>query len=358
MKFFQDFLRQKAPRPGREMPEYYRNALAVTENILAAYFFIVILLFRWSCLRWSPVPIVLLGCLLLLRYCLGDFNMRVSYWTFCAVGVGWCWWYIVSFGWGYGGQNLLIPLLTLCYFNICEPPQMKLGCSLGLGACRLLLFLYSHSHAPLYALAPRPAVLFQTLSSATLLLSLSLLYILFSLGAQSAERQLRLDNQELSLQAGTDPLTQLPNRRAMLDEMDLFLANSPEENYCVAMADIDFFKKVNDTYGHSCGDYALQQLSALFRASIDPDCRVCRWGGEEFCFFLPGRNLDAAGFVMQDLCGKVKKLPLSFGGVDFSITVTIGVAENDFASPVQAIIDQADQKLYIGKLGGRNQVVM
>ena len=73
---------------------------------------------------------------------------------------------------------------------------------------------------------------------------------------------------------------------------------------------------------------------------------------------MPGMNLDEAGVVMHDLCIAVRKMPLSFEGVDFSITITIGVSENDFHSPMDAILEEADRKLYIGKNSGRDQVVL
>nr|MCR5089549.1 GGDEF domain-containing protein [Oscillospiraceae bacterium] len=131
---------------------------------------------------------------------------------------------------------------------------------------------------------------------------------------------------------------------------------SATDFYSVAIADIDFFKRVNDTYGHSCGDYTLRALADLFREKAPS--RVCRWGGEEFCFFLPGKNLDQAGMEMNELCLAVRNLKLNYEGHDFSITITIGVAENDFSSPIESILEEADKKLYIGKSSGRNQVVL
>ena len=169
---------------------------------------------------------------------------------------------------------------------------------------------------------------------------------------------MRIDNQELHKEAGTDPLTQLPNRRAMQNEIARTLEKSPDMPFSVAIADIDFFKKVNDTYGHNCGDYTLKVLADLFREKTEgKNFSVCRWGGEEFCFFMPYLNLDEAAQEMFSICAAVRRMPLSYEDVSFSITITIGVAENDFRSPMQAILDEADKKLYIGKASGRDQVV-
>lgn len=143
----------------------------------------------------------------------------------------------------------------------------------------------------------------------------------------------------------------------MLDSLNDFVAANPALPYSVAIADIDFFKKVNDTYGHPCGDATLKALAGLFMER-DAKYTVCRWGGEEFCFFLPGLNLDEAGVILHDLCNAVRKLPLRFGDAAFSITITIGVEENDFQSPPDVILEKADRKLYMGKVNGRDQVVI
>lgn len=84
---------------------------------------------------------------------------------------------------------------------------------------------------------------------------------------------------------------------------------------------------------------------------------VCRWGGEEFCFFIPEKNLDEAGRLLFDLHIAAKKMPLSFDHHHFNITITVGVAENDFRSSIEKILEDADQKLYRGKVEGRNRVV-
>lgn len=73
---------------------------------------------------------------------------------------------------------------------------------------------------------------------------------------------------------------------------------------------------------------------------------------------MPEKNIDEAGMVIFDLLACVRKMQLSFEGHDFSITMTAGVAENDFRSSLSGLLEEADQKLYRGKLGGRNQVVI
>ena len=159
-------------------------------------------------------------------------------------------------------------------------------------------------------------------------------------------------------EAGTDPLTGLPNRRSMIEQIERYCQENSDQMFSVAIADLDYFKNINDTYGHNCGDYTLVKLTELFTEHAMGRYSVCRWGGEEFCFFMPGMNLDEAGVLMNDLCFAVEKVKLEYEGHPFSMTITIGVEEYDFISPLEDLLDAADEKLYMGKNAGRNRVVV
>ena len=358
MKFLLDFWHQNVPKARGEMPAYYRNALVVCNQLFAVYLPLCFLLVGLLVHRWEVVPAVLFAVAVALMLCVDRFSMRVNLLAFTGITVLWCGWYVYMFGWNGGVQLLLVPLVLLIFFAICEPPWLKLVLFLLLVALRMLLFDFSQEHAAVCAPDSTAAILLQNLNTVTAFVMLACECILFSTNTQATERQLRLDNQTLHHKAETDPLTLLPNRRALIEEINQFLQKEPTASFGVAIADIDFFKKVNDTYGHNCGDYTLKVLADLFREKTEgKNFSVCRWGGEEFCFFMPYLNLDEAAQEMFSICAAVRRMPLSYEDVSFSITITIGVAENDFRSPMQAILDEADKKLYIGKASGRDQVV-
>jgi diguanylate cyclase (GGDEF)-like protein len=222
----------------------------------------------------------------------------------------------------------------------------------------MLYFYYTQTHTPIILLETRTSVIYQTLNSLFLFVIIALNCIVFSTNIQATERQLLLDNQELHREAETDPLTELPNRRSLIDEMTLYMRENPDGQFSVAIADIDFFKRVNDTYGHACGDETLRVLAKCFRDESQGQYRCGRWGGEEFCFFFPGMNLDQAGDVMRSLSTKVGYLRIEYGGSTIQITITAGVEEYDFVSDLDVIIEQADKKLYLGKSSGRNCVIV
>ncbi|MCR5654637.1 MAG: GGDEF domain-containing protein [Lachnospiraceae bacterium] len=184
---------------------------------------------------------------------------------------------------------------------------------------------------------------------------LSLVAFFFSHQFVEAEHKLREYNRELRFTANTDPLTKLLNRRGC--EQELADVQKMGNIYCVAIGDIDFFKKVNDTYGHDCGDYVLSSLSAEFKQFMQEKGFVARWGGEEFLFVLENINGDQAQEQLDDLRHRIKHKSMHFGENDLSVTMTFGVEECCGNYGYDQAIEKADAKLYIGKQNGRDQVV-
>ena len=361
MGFFKDFLSQKVPRSGKEIPAYYRRALSVSDGMLIVYFVLSFFLFPIINQHWEWVPAVMAagtaGGLWMVRKHGARLNL-VVYSILCLAWVGWS---VYTFGWGGGTQHFLTLILVLVFFNVYEKPLYKVIWFLALLGIRVLLFSLSRNQwnpAVYSEMGETASTIYQTTNTVFFFLLLATLCVIFSTSVQDTERQLRLRNQTLYKEAGTDPLTGLPNRRAMIETIEKYQKSEPESTFCVAIADIDFFKKVNDTYGHNCGDYTLVKLTELFAEHAGGKYSVCRWGGEEFCFFMPGMNLDEAKIAMNDLCFAVERMKLSFEENDFSITITIGVEENDYSSPLEDLLAGADEKLYMGKEQGRNRVVV
>ena len=358
MGIISEFLRQEVPKSGKGMPAYYRKALFISEAILACFLLAGTVLLIFTTGRWEPLPTLLFAATVLSLKRIDRMSAKVNLLCFSGVIFVWLAWFVFMFGWSAGSPNILVPVLSMAFFNLYVSPRGKIASCLGLIAFRVLLFTFSLQHPPVTALTPNTSLFFQILNSIIPLVILSINYLLFSSNIQASERQLTINNQELHKEAGTDPLTGLSNRRVMLDAIEAFRSQNPDAQFSIAIADIDFFKKVNDTYGHNCGDYTLVELAKLFLASSMGRYTVCRWGGEEFCFFLPGMNLDEAGGVMNDINIAVKKMPLHFEGTDLSISITVGVEEYDFQSDTERILDRADRKLYMGKMHGRDQVVI
>ena len=357
MKFFLDFLHQKCPKAGKEIPRYYRQALMSSEILLTAYYLLCFFLYPLINHRWEWVPILFLAVEGFSLWLAKNHGVRVNLLLYAAVSIAWIGWNVFHFGWSSGVQHFLTLTLVLVFFNIYDKPLYKMIWFIVILTARILMFSLSQTHPAIYVMDNSAGTMYQTLNTVAFFLMLACMCVIFSTSIQDTERQLRLKNQSLYKEAGTDPLTGLPNRRSMIEMIEKYCTENPAMPFSVAIADIDFFKQVNDTYGHNIGDYTLVKLTELFVEHAMGRYSVCRWGGEEFCFFIPGKNLDDARIMMNDLCFAVEKLKLEHEGHEFAITITIGVEENDFSSPMEDLLNSADEKLYMGKNAGRNRVV-
>ena len=168
-----------------------------------------------------------------------------------------------------------------------------------------------------------------------------------------AERNATLDEA-----AGHDPLTKLFNRRTMEESLDTALEAAKKSGtlFSLVMGDIDFFKKINDTYGHDCGDEALVAVADILKACVRDGDIVCRWGGEEFLLLIAG-NRSVATTVAERIRSRIENNVVEFEGNKIKFTMTLGVSTYAPGYSLDALVSQADENLYYGKEHGRNQVV-
>lgn len=156
-----------------------------------------------------------------------------------------------------------------------------------------------------------------------------------------------------------DILTGLYNRRSGEKLLKRICKNYTQDGtpFCVAIGDVDHFKDVNDTYGHECGDVALADLSARIKKHMQGRGFVARWGGEEMLLVYDGVHLDKAAAYMQELQEVIRTEPVVYGEVELNITMTFGLTEGN-GGKIEHIIRNADEKMYQGKNGGRDRVIV
>jgi two-component system, cell cycle response regulator len=135
-------------------------------------------------------------------------------------------------------------------------------------------------------------------------------------------------------------------------------AASASKPLSVIMIDIDFFKKFNDTYGHSCGDAVLKQVARVIQSCVRGNDLAARYGGEEFCVLLPDSDADRARQAAERLRQSIAGTPTEYEGKSLAVTVSLGVAQYDSLRDVsgKSLIDRADKALYQSKQEGRNRV--
>lgn len=184
---------------------------------------------------------------------------------------------------------------------------------------------------------------------------------------------LRESSEKLKYTATHDALTGLTNRRSFWDYFDTLSHDC--KHYNIALGDLDSFKKINDTYGHGCGDLVLKSVADIINNSTNENEIACRWGGEEMVVVFIGERSDAL-VRLEEIRKKIETLSLNYEGLNVHVTMTFGFAdseeikramteceENDNNDPsskrygMESLISMADKRLYMGKGNGKNVVV-
>lgn len=177
-----------------------------------------------------------------------------------------------------------------------------------------------------------------------------------------AERDIEVMKSELEqvkAMLQQDPLTATLNRRGIDDafRQEASRCDRRGGRLCVAVVDLDDFKRLNDRHGHPIGDRALVHITTLMRATLRPTDRIGRIGGEEFLVLLPDAGLDESAAVMERLQRNLAAAPLPAGHDAIAVTFSCGVAERAAREPFEPLIARADAALYKAKRGGKNRIV-
>lgn len=167
--------------------------------------------------------------------------------------------------------------------------------------------------------------------------------------------ELELKIKEIELLSTTDLLTQIPNRRKFEEiiELDIARSNRYGHKLSLIICDIDFFKKVNDQYGHKIGDKVLSVLASFMQKHLRVNDNISRWGGEEFAILLPDTNIDDAYEVAKKFNKEIEKIEFENS---LFITCSFGVATYMINETKDDFFSRADSALYKAKELGRNRV--
>ena len=165
---------------------------------------------------------------------------------------------------------------------------------------------------------------------------------------------------DLAIAAATDPLTGLLNRRALEAAFRRQVAEGGRGPAgCVAVFDLDHFKRVNDAYGHAAGDLALRQFAVMLSRGVRGGDVVARTGGEEFAALLVGASLEQAQLICERIRNDVRSSQIDLGnGKLLEMTVSVGLGNIDHAHSLEGAMAAADAALYRAKKGGRNRLAI
>ncbi len=189
--------------------------------------------------------------------------------------------------------------------------------------------------------------------------TLSVVSYSFVKATKESKEGLEKQNVELSELANVEPLTGLLNRRSIKKLLEEAYKGKQEEGkeFAIAICDIDDFKIFNDTYGHSCGDLVLRNVSDIIKNSVRDTDYVCRWGGEEILILFSNADMSRVEIIARRIHNSISKAVIEYEGQKVSVNVTVGLAYSKDSEDIHDIIMKADMYLYEGKNNGKNCVV-
>lgn len=257
-------------------------------------------------------------------------------------------------GWEIGIAPYLIAMTTLTYFCPFKHKHVPYLFA-GLEICVfLVLRVYTGLVCPDFLAVTETEALWVSIFSICACFTIILYAAISSkLSAAVSRRELQDENRSLTTLANYDQLTGLLSRYALLAKMEKFR----DASMVLALGDIDDFKAINDTWGHSCGDRVLSETAELFRTCLGNQADVCRWGGEEFVFLFRDMTLAEVLRKLQDLCDAVAGHTFCYDDIKLHITMTLGVSPVTEGTSLEETVAMADRQMYEGKACGKNCVV-
>lgn len=265
---------------------------------------------------------------------------------------------VVFLGWDYGFQQYCIGFVASIIFTdfYMNSTRTMSGKTKAMVAGNVLLYLvmrfWTYDHPYIYVM-DNPYIV-HGLYVINTLIGFTFLVVYFAIYSSTVYK---LETELLEM-ANLDALTGLCNRRKM--KQILSAIPKEEEKMVIAMLDVDSFKSINDRYGHDAGDEVLKMVAEVLnqKKGEKENFQVCRWGGEEFLAFYgnyEGSKEEIAG-EFEQIRQEVERKSVCYEGQEIHVTVTIGLAFAKKGASMEALIKEADAKLYEGKEKGKNQV--
>ena len=220
----------------------------------------------------------------------------------------------------------------------------------------ILYFKYSGA-VPVYRMAYWPKSFHIIFANFAMVFAIIFYNTVYIYASEFELNRLEQTNEQLSSDVQNDELTGLLNRRGFLPLIGELMNEDHSNHFCISFCDIDNFKRINDNYGHECGDEVLSHISGVIKKEMQ-GCAICRWGGEEIIILMKDYDLAVARQKMEYLRKSIETSPTVFFNKRIPATITIGLEEySDSYSEPEEIIRAADGRMYYGKQHGKNIVI-
>ena len=238
--------------------------------------------------------------------------------------------FVCFFGIHFGSHYFLLAANVLLSLNVSIKKRVVLPVSLVITSAYFVSLILLDRESSLYSIPESRLYFFRELNIVMAFTLLALSVHRYTTALRQMEEELERFHGRVVRMAHTDALTNLPNRRSVEEELDVILKcrdiEESSRGIAIAMADLDNFKKVNDTYGHSTGDEVLKEIASRFERSIRNYDFLGRWGGEEFIFILRDTTPKQAYDTMERIRKQVTARPVECSNASLDVTVTFGVS--------------------------------
>ena len=257
----------------------------------------------------------------------------------------------LALGWDAGLPLLLIALASLIYirpYRCSWIPYMFSALEIGVFVFLKMAWDQEGMTPAISACLANAVYLFNAAASFTIILVSS---TIFNVSSALAQGRLMRKNEILQEAASTDSLTGVLTRYGLKEQLEPLQGKQA----VIALGDLDDFKRINDTYGHICGDYVLATAARLMQETAGT--QVCRWGGEEFLIIMTEQPEREARAVLTGIAEKIRSYPFSYDGYQIRITMTFGLTSGVIGPEFESLVKLADQRMYQGKRQGKDQIV-
>ncbi|PKM94358.1 MAG: hypothetical protein CVU84_09800 [Firmicutes bacterium HGW-Firmicutes-1] len=262
-------------------------------------------------------------------------------------------------GWSVGFHYYILCIGSLSFYATTIKIHLKIAVSVFLLITYILLSYLTDGIAGPYTLNVTHSALFNYFNIICSFSVFTFMAYLYSHSVGKVEYALRKENVVLGVDANTDVLTGILNRRYIMKVIEERIRDYQKNNesFVLVMSDIDDFKSLNDKYGHECGDIVLSAVAAFFLKNLRKDDLISRWGGEEFLILLPKTTISEGEAVVEKIRERLSNHTILYQREEIRITMTFGICEFYENMSFSDLINIADQRLYKGKNQGKNCVV-
>lgn len=277
--------------------------------------------------------------------------------------------FVVAFGRDCGVQNFIFVMVAMVVIAGSGSLRKKTIQVALLFTFQMALYGYTLIQQPLYRISQLQSICFQIINSFAIFTALFSCLILEKRDVWLMERSVEENSKRLQRYNDEDPLTGLMNRKTMMAYLELLTGGESADaqnggaervkpaRLSIAVGDVDFFSKVNDHFGHDCGDIVLKLLAYQFTQFMEGKGKVARWGGEEFLFVFDNAGGEDAYYYLTKLQQQIRTKEFAWKDEVINLTMTYGLMEYSEEKGIDYCIVEAGKKMEMGKESGRNTII-